>query len=216
MLEGPYRFNSPFPQRMDTLLAVGDFKDDKEHGKWIYYDQKTRKKVIVINYRKKSYTRTDYYSSGIKSFRGRYSKLRGPRGKWHWFAQDGHVSQSGRHLYGYKHGKWKYTLPDGVVLKEKYYYGYSKKQRENGEHPKIMVYLMTGFDARKAMESEFTVNPITKEFGISFLPVGFCSLAMDQYYSMVVHNIWIDIKQFIRFRGKYKKRGMLEKALGEK
>ncbi len=73
---------------------------------------------------------------------------------------------------------------------------------------------MTGYDARKAMEEEFIENPVTREYAISFLPIGYCSLAMDQYYEMVVHNLWVDIKQFIRFGGKYKKRKALENALG--
>jgi hypothetical protein len=214
ILKGPYRFNSPFPQRIDTLVAVGYFKNEKEHGKWVYYDIQTLEKLLSINYVKKGYTRTDYYISGQESFKGRYSKLRGPRGKWHWYNQNSKVSQSGKHLYGYKHGKWKYTLPNNDVLKEKYYYGYSKNQRKNNDKKRILVHLMTGFDARKAMEEEFIVSPITKEFGIAFLPLGFCSLAMDQYYSMITHNTWVDVKQFIRFGGKFKKKHILEEALG--
>lgn len=213
VLKGPYRFNSSFPQSRDSLVGIGHLKNNERHGVWVFHPLDDNDKVIQIKYSKKNFIRKDFYKNGQRSFKGKYSYVRGQRWKWKWFDRNNQIAMSGKYLFGYKHGKWKYTIPDAIFV-ERYYYGYSKKARKNGDHKKILVYLMTGYDARKAMEEEFIENPITREYGISFLPIGYCSLAMDQYYEMVAHNLWVDIKQFIRFGGKYKKRKALENALG--
>lgn len=110
-----------FKYESGRIMSEGEYKNSKEHGKWVYYYENGETKS------------TGYYNNGLPdslwqwySDGGRLSKIGNFRkglehGVWVTYYDNGFVSDSGAYAEGRMQGQWIYRYDNGRIAQSAFY-----------------------------------------------------------------------------------------------